>query len=120
MGEGIVTNTASRKTQRTSTLERSKSSRVDIDSRKFKSAVTRAHNYTEDNYHQVASATMAKAFGYSDIEKGFRDIEKEHERVGSLTPKLAERVRKLESQIEERIRRDYGEKGIRAWNRGKS
>ena len=27
---------------------------------------------------------------------------------------------KLESQIEERIRRDYGEKGVRAWNKGKS
>ena len=93
---------------------------ADMDSRKFKSAITRAHNYTDDNFHQVASATAAKAFGYTDIEKEFRQIEKEHDRAGYLTPALGKRVREWEDEIEARIRRDYGEKGIKAWNRAKS
>ena len=91
-----------------------------MDSRKFKTAITKAHNYTQDNFHQVASATAAKAFGYTDIEKGFRDIEKEHDRVGYLSNDLSKRVDALEKEIEERIRRDYGEKGIKAWYRAKS
>ena len=95
---------------------------ADMNSRSFKSAVTRAHNYTQDNFHQVASATMAKAFGYPDIEKGFRDIERDHERYGSLSgvPNGIERRNKLESELEKRIKRDYGQAGIDAWNRGKS
>ena len=134
MGEGISTTT-------TKSRQRSGSERInsradqqrqmsspaptvlaDLNSRKFKSAITRAHNYTDDNFHQVASATAAKAFGYNDIEKEFRQIEKEHEEAGSLSAVRngRERVNALEREIEARIRRDYGEEGIRAWNRAKS
>ena len=96
--------------------------RADMNSRSFKSAVTRASNYTQDNYHQVASATMAKAFGYPDIEKGFRDIERDQMRYGSLSgvPRGLERRDALEKELEKRVKRDYGSAGISAWNRGKS
>ena len=141
MGEGVST-TPSKSRQRSGSQRISSSQRInnryqttnrtqespapttmaDLNSRKFKAAVTRAHNYTDDNFHQVASATMAKAFGYPDIEKEFRQIEKEHESAGSLSAVRngRERVRALEDEIEKRIRRDYGDAGIRAWSKGKS
>lgn len=95
---------------------------ADLNSRKFKSAITRAHNYTDDNFHQVASATAAKAFGYPDIEKGFRQIEKEHEKAGSLSgvKNGIERRDALEAELETRIKRDYGKRGLEAWHRAKS
>lgn len=121
MGEYVDTNKGGeRQTPRGSERISKEKPSVDVNSRSFKRAVTRAHNYTEDNYHSLASATMAKAFGYNDMEKEYRDIEKRHIRAGSLTPELYERRNKADNEMEKRIKRDFGEQGIRAWNRGKS
>ena len=94
--------------------------KADINSRKFKSAVTRAHNYTQDNFHGEASATMAKAFGYNDIADGLKQINKEHNQMGYLGGDLGERRNRLEDELEKRVKKDYGAKGIAAWNRAKS
>ena len=93
--------------------------KADINSRKFKSAVTRAARYTDENDHTLASATMARAFGYKDMEKRYRDIERQHLRAGNLTPELSEQRRNADSEMEKRIKRDYGDKGISAWNKAK-
>ena len=119
MGEYVdTTKGGERKTERSSGRLTTKT-KVDMNSRSFKSAVTRAARYTDDNYHSLAGATMAKAFGYNDMEKEYSDIEKRHVRAGSLTQELYERRNKADNEMEKRIKRDYGEQGIRAWNKAK-
>ena len=127
MGEGV--STTSMKSRQRSGSERinsraeqprQTSGMVDMSSRKFKSAITRAHNYTDDNFHGEARQTVAKAFGYNDLADRYKKVNDEHERAGSLTPRLAERRNALDDELENRIRRDYGEDGIRQYNRGLS
>ena len=127
MGEGVST-TSTKSRQRSgserinSRVEQPKqtSGTVDMSSRKFKSAITRAHNYTDDNFHGEARQTVAKAFGYNDLADRYKKVNAEHEKAGSLTPRLAERRNALDDELENRIRRDYGEDGIRQYNRGLS
>lgn len=119
MGEGIVLQNGSRKTGRTSTLERPRQT-VDLDSRKFRSAVSRAQRQTDNNDHGGASVTMAKAFGYNDIADKLNKVNKEHAKVGYLRNDLFERRNKLESELEERIEKNYGARGLDAWIKGKS
>lgn len=127
MGEGISTTTT--KSRQRSGSERinsrdnqpkQTSGAVDMNSRKFKSAITRAHNYTDDNFHGEARQTVAKAFGYNDLADRYKKVNDEHEEVGSLTPRLAERRNALDDELEKRIRRDYGDEGIRQYIRGLS
>ena len=118
MGEGADI-TKRERTERTSERLSSSRAKVDINSRSFKSAVTRAARYTDENDHTLASATMARAFGYKDMEKRYRDIERQHLRAGNLTPELSEQRRNADSEMEKRIKRDYGDKGISAWNKAK-
>ena len=118
MGEGADI-TKRERTERTSERLSASRAKVDINSRSFKSAVTRAARYTDENDHTLASATMARAFGYKDMEKRYRDIERQHLRAGNLTPELSEQRRNADSEMEKRIKRDYGDKGISAWNKAK-
>lgn len=118
MGEGADI-TKRERTERTSERLSASRTKVDINSRSFKSAVTRAARYTDENDHTLASATMARAFGYKDLEKEYRGIEKQHLREGYLTQELSERRNAANKEIEKRIKRDYGEQGMRAWNKAK-
>lgn len=125
MGEGIKTIGTGTRTQRGSErLEAQKPSQrtsgVDMSSRKFKTAITRAHNYTDDNDHNRARATVSKAFGYNDLDKNYRDIERNWERAGSMTPELINRRNTYDDELERRIRRDYGDRGLKAYQRGLS
>ena len=122
MGEGVSTvskGSRSRGSERIQNASPSAGS-VDLDSRKFKSAVTRAHNYTDDNFHGEARMTLARAFGYNDLEKQYRQINKEHDDVGYLNQDLSDRRNKLDDEMEKRIKKQYGDKGIKAYNRGLS
>lgn len=127
MGEGVsTTSTKSRQRSGSERINsraeqpRQTSGTVDMNSRKFKSAITRAHNYTDDNFHGEARQMVAKAFGYNDLADRYKQINKEHEEVGSLTPRLYERRKAADDELEKRIRRDYGEDGIRQYSRGLS
>lgn len=127
MGEGVsTTSTKSRQRSGSERINsraeqpRQTSGMVDMNSRKFKSAITRAHNYTDDNFHGEARQTVAKAFGYNDLADRYKQINKEHDEEGSLTPRLYERRKAADDELEKRIRRDYGEDGIRQYSRGLS
>ena len=126
MGEGVSTiSTKSRQRSGSERISRVNQTRqtsgaVDMNSRKFKSAITRAHNYTDENFHGEARQTVAKAFGYNDLADRYKKVNAEHEKVGSLTPSLSERRNSIDDELEKRIRRDYGEDGIRQYNRGLS
>ena len=116
MGEGI--NVIGR-ISRTRGSERLQKTKADLNSRAFKSAVTRAARMTDENYVTLASATMARAFGYKDIEKKYRQIEKEHFKAGNLTLSLQERRRSLDATTEKRIKKDYGDAGMKAWKKAR-
>ena len=123
MGEDIKTIGNGTRTERgSSRIDAAKQQRAEevMSSRKFKSAITRAHNYTEDNYHGEARKTIATAFGYSDLADGYKQINKEHNATGNLGKDLYDRRNRLDNEMEKRIRKDYGEKGIKAYNRGLS
>ena len=117
MGEGVNTIRSGQRTRSTASIERNSTPKVDMNSRKFKSATTRAERLTDWNNHGEASMTVAKAFGYNDLADKYKAINKEHERVGSLTPDLYQQRNAVDSDLRKRVERDYGEEGLRHYRR---
>ena len=106
MGEDINTINKGQRTRESERLGGKKT----INERSFSRAVNRWAQMTEDNRHSEVRQSIAKYFKYDDLEKEYKAINKEHNRVGYLDANLSERRRKNDEKLYKRIRKDYGEK----------
>ena len=123
MGEDVKTiGSGSRKREGSNRLSAQQQQKADalMSSRKFKSAITRAHNQTDNNYHGEARRTISKAFGYNDLADSYQKVINAHDEAGYLTKELLDRRNELDNELEKRIKKNFGENGIRAYNRGLS
>lgn len=107
----------SRKIEQGASVSASASQRV-LNPRAFTRAVNRAIRQTDENYHTEALQTFTRHFKYNDLTKELNQIHKEHLAAGSLTQDLWERRSRVMNELENRVRRDYGEDVLRRVRQG--